>query len=181
MCCWPKCYHVLNWLFPSKTWFFGIYLNFQLEKSLENQYLPHSESKSYQTNSIKSCSSRSLQQHLLGFNFNFQWKNHSIFKNSYTASPNAMKPSWCTPPPRELSKETKNMIRSILVPWISSVQTNKLPSFIDLCPRTGWHYCSTLATLTHVCQIINYFWGSHFKKWFILKYFIKFFRFLFKK
>jgi hypothetical protein len=54
--------------FPSKTWFFGIYLNFQLEKSLENQYLPHSESKSYQTNSIKSCSSRSFQQQQLGFN-----------------------------------------------------------------------------------------------------------------
>ncbi len=48
--------------FPSKTWFFGIYLNFQQLKSLKNQYLPHSESKSYQINSIKSCSSRSFQQ-----------------------------------------------------------------------------------------------------------------------
>ncbi len=60
--------------FPSKTWFFGIYLNFQLEKSLENQYLPHSESKSYQTNSIKSCSSRSFQQQQLGFNLIFSEK-----------------------------------------------------------------------------------------------------------
>jgi hypothetical protein len=33
--------------FPSKTWFFGIYLNFQWQKSLKNQYLPHSKSKSY--------------------------------------------------------------------------------------------------------------------------------------
>jgi hypothetical protein len=41
--------------------FFGIYLNFQQQKLLENQYLPHSESKSYQINSIKSCSSRSFQ------------------------------------------------------------------------------------------------------------------------
>jgi hypothetical protein len=40
--------------FPSKTWFFGIYLNFQQQKSLKNQYLPESESKSYQINSIKS-------------------------------------------------------------------------------------------------------------------------------
>jgi hypothetical protein len=48
-------------IFPSRTWFFGIYLNFQQQKSLENQYLPHSESKSYQVNSIKSCSSRSFQ------------------------------------------------------------------------------------------------------------------------
>jgi hypothetical protein len=39
----------------------GIYLHFQRQKSLKN--LPHSESKSYQINSIKSCSSRSFQQH----------------------------------------------------------------------------------------------------------------------
>ncbi len=43
-------------IFPSKTWFFGIYLNFQWQKSQKNQYFPHSESKSYQINSIKSCS-----------------------------------------------------------------------------------------------------------------------------
>ncbi len=36
---------------------------FQWQKSLQNQYLPHSESKSYQIISIKSCSSRSFQQH----------------------------------------------------------------------------------------------------------------------
>jgi hypothetical protein len=52
------------WLiFPSKTWLFGIYLNFQWQKSAKNQYLPHSESKSYHINSIKSCSSRVFQQH----------------------------------------------------------------------------------------------------------------------
>ncbi len=50
-------------IFPCKTWFFGIHLNFQQEKLFKNQYLPHSESKSYQINSIKSCSSRSFQQH----------------------------------------------------------------------------------------------------------------------
>jgi hypothetical protein len=50
-------------IFPSKTWFCGIYLNFQQQKSLKNQYLPHSQSKSYQINSLKSCSSRSFQQH----------------------------------------------------------------------------------------------------------------------
>jgi hypothetical protein len=50
-------------IFPSKTWFFGIYLKFQWQKSLGNQYLLHSESKSYQINSIKSCSSRSFQQY----------------------------------------------------------------------------------------------------------------------
>ncbi len=51
-------------IFPSKTWFFGIYLNFQWKKSLKNQYLPHSESKSCQKrNAIKSCSLRSFQDH----------------------------------------------------------------------------------------------------------------------
>jgi hypothetical protein len=34
-------------IFPSKTWFFGIYLSFQWQKSLKNQYLSHSESKTY--------------------------------------------------------------------------------------------------------------------------------------
>jgi hypothetical protein len=50
-------------IFPSKTWFFGTYLNFQWQKSLKNQYLSHSEFKPYQINFIKSCSSRSFQQH----------------------------------------------------------------------------------------------------------------------
>ncbi len=50
-------------IFPSKTWYFEIYLNFQQQKSFKNQHLPHSKSKSYQINSIKSCSSRSFQQH----------------------------------------------------------------------------------------------------------------------
>jgi hypothetical protein len=77
-------------------------------KSLETQYLPHSESKSYQINSIKSCSSRSFQQHQnhnqipqkfsATMQFNFQWRNHSIFKNFCTASPKVMQPSPCTPP-----------------------------------------------------------------------------------
>ncbi len=96
--------------FPSKTWFFGIYLNFQQQKSLLNQYLAHSKSKSYQINFIKSFSSRSFQQYKthipIPLNFlatiysNFQWRNHSIFKNFCTAGPNVMKPSPCTSPHR---------------------------------------------------------------------------------
>ncbi len=61
LCLGPKCYHVLNWFFLPKPGFLKIYLNFQQQKSLLNQYLPHSKSKSYQINSIKSCSSRSFQ------------------------------------------------------------------------------------------------------------------------
>ncbi len=48
--------------FSFKMQFFGIYLNFQWQKSLRKS-MSHSESKSYQINSIKSCSSRSFQQH----------------------------------------------------------------------------------------------------------------------
>ncbi len=36
--------------FPSKAWFFEIYLIFQQQKSLLNQYLTHSESRSDQIN-----------------------------------------------------------------------------------------------------------------------------------
>jgi hypothetical protein len=43
----------VNRFFLAKPGFLGIYLNFQLQKSLKNQYLPHSKSKSYQINSIK--------------------------------------------------------------------------------------------------------------------------------
>ncbi len=71
-------------IFASKTWFFGIYLNFQWQESLKNQDLPHSQSKSYQINSLKSCSSRSFQQHQTHIpippkfsamiSFHFQWR-----------------------------------------------------------------------------------------------------------
>jgi hypothetical protein len=104
-------------------------LNFELQKSLQNQYLPHSESKSHQINSIKSCSSRSFQQHQrrisippkfsVMIQFNLEWRNHSIFNNFCTASPNVMEPGPCTPPRWEHSKDTKNTIWSILVGWIS--------------------------------------------------------------
>ncbi len=116
--------------------FWNFYLNFQWQKSFKNEYLPHSESKSYQINSFKSCPSRSFQQHQrhipippkfsATIQFNFQWRNHSTFKNFCTASPNVMgaspnvmRPSPCTPPCWELSKDTKNTIWSIPVRWIS--------------------------------------------------------------
>jgi len=40
-------------IFPSKTWFLRIYLHFQWQKLLKNQYFSHSESKSYQINSFE--------------------------------------------------------------------------------------------------------------------------------
>jgi hypothetical protein len=65
-------------IFPSKTWFFKIYMNFQWQKSFKNQYFPHYKSKSYQINSINSCSSRSFPNTKGKFQFfsNFQlWFN----------------------------------------------------------------------------------------------------------
>jgi len=86
-------------IFPSKSWFLLEFIwIFSGKKSLKNQYLSHSESKSYQINSIKSCSLRSFQEHqkpihsnsseILSYDlisFHFQWKSHSIFKNFCTA------------------------------------------------------------------------------------------------
>ncbi len=116
-------------IFRSKTWFLKFYLNF---KSFLNEYLPHSESKSYQINSIKSCSSRSFQEHQRQvpippkfsprISFNFQWRNHSLFKNFCTTSPNIMEPSPCTPPHQELSKDNKKTIWSIPLWWILELQ-----------------------------------------------------------
>ncbi len=60
---------------------FGIYLNFQWKKSLKNQYLPHSESKSYQINSINPAH-QGLSNSTKGtFQFlrNFQLKFNLIF------------------------------------------------------------------------------------------------------
>ncbi len=97
-------------IFLSKTWFFGIYLNFQWQISFLNQYPPHSESKSYQINSIKSCSSRSFQKHQrhipilpkrkiqLRFNLIFSEEIIQYTRNFCTSRPNTMKPSQCTPP-----------------------------------------------------------------------------------
>jgi hypothetical protein len=74
-------------------------LNFQQQKSLKNQHLPHSTSKSYQVNSIKSCSSRSFQQHQshipIPSKFSaivllyFQWK---IIQYSRTFAPQVQMP-----------------------------------------------------------------------------------------
>jgi hypothetical protein len=128
-------------IFPSKTWCFRISIwIFSGRYHLKNQYLPHSGSKSYQINYIKSCASRSfsnntketfqfLQNFELWFYFAFQWKNHSIFKNFCTTSPSVMEPSPCTHPCQELSKDTKKTICSIPLQWI--YQT-KLTTFLHI-------------------------------------------------
>jgi hypothetical protein len=110
----------------------------------------NSESKSYQINSIKSCSSRSFQQHTKGtFQFlrNFQLRFHLIFSEeiiqySRTFAPQVQtswnQPSPCTPSHRELSNDQKRYLKHpSSVDLISTNKTNKLPSFIDRCWSVG--------------------------------------------
>jgi hypothetical protein len=87
LCRWPKCYHVLNRFFLSETSFLEFVWIFSSRNHLEINIF-------HQINSIKSCSSRSFQQHQshipihpkfsATIEFNFQWRNHSIFKNFCT-------------------------------------------------------------------------------------------------
>jgi hypothetical protein len=118
-------------IFPSKTWFLGIYWNFQWQKSLKNQYLPHLWIQIfYQINSTKSCSWRSFQQHerhipiplkfLATIKSNFHWRNHSIFELLHCKS----KMSWnqANAPLvllKSFPKTSRNVIWSIPVRWIS--------------------------------------------------------------
>ncbi len=58
-----KCCYILNWFFLPKTGFSKFIWIFSGRNHLKNQYLSHSESKSYQINITKSGSSGSFQQH----------------------------------------------------------------------------------------------------------------------
>jgi hypothetical protein len=128
-------------IFPSKTWFFEIYLNFEWQKSLENQCLPHSQSKSYQINSIKSCSSRSFQEHKGTFqflqNFQLQFNFFSVKKSfniqkllhckSKRHGTKPMHPSSC----RAFQRHQEHGLKH--PSWVDLIPTtqNKLPFFID--------------------------------------------------
>ncbi len=116
-------------IFPSKTWFFGIYLNFQGQKSLLNQYLPHSESKSYQINSIKSCLSRSFRHHQRHIPIppKFSVKKELLQSKSKCHGTKSMHPSWSRAFQRHQEHDLKHP-----VDLITTIQ-KKLPSFIDRC------------------------------------------------
>ncbi len=131
MCCWPKCYHVLNWFFLPKSgflefiWIFSgknhlkINISHILNPNLTKK-IPLNPPHQDLSNNTKGTL-QFLQNFQLQFNLIFSEKNHSILKNFYNASPNTIKLSRCTPPHWELSKETKNTIWSILIRWISLV------------------------------------------------------------
>jgi hypothetical protein len=123
-----------NLVFLEFIWIFSGRNHFKINISL------HFESKSYQINSIKSCSSRSfpttpkgtfqfLRNFQVRFSSIFQWRNHSIFKNFCTASPNVMEPVLIE------SFPTTPRTRSEAFKFGGShnyiTEQNKLPSFID--------------------------------------------------
>ncbi len=90
------------WLIFLPNPIFAIILNFQQQKSLKNQYLPHLSSENYEINSIKSDSLRAFQQHKehlqipikfsVSILFNFHWRNGSIINSFHTVAPNSLKP-----------------------------------------------------------------------------------------
>jgi len=95
----------------------GIYLNFQRQKPLKNQYLTYCESKSYQINSIKSCSFRNFQ---LQFNSIF---SQEIVQYSRTFQPQ-VQTSWNQAHAPLLAQcrafhNTKNTMWDVPVRWIS--------------------------------------------------------------
>ncbi len=130
--------------FPSKSWFFEFYLNFQRQKSFKNQYLPYSESKSQQINSIKSCSSRSFepcQRHItiprkfsVTSQFNFSVKKsfntqELLHLKSKHHGTKPMHPSSS----RAFQRHQEHYLKHPgSVDFITTKQ-NKLPSFIDRC------------------------------------------------
>ncbi len=99
-------------------------MNFRQQKSLKNQYLPHSVSKSYQINPAHQGLSNNTKGTYIPILPKFSttiWVKKSFnIQELLHHRPNTMKPSRCTPPPPELSKDTKNRIWSIPVEWISS-------------------------------------------------------------
>jgi hypothetical protein len=123
-------------------------LNFQQQKSLLNQYLPHSESKSYQMNSIKACSSRSFHEHQRHVPiplklsatiwYNFQWRNRSIFKNFMHHKPkrHGTKPVHPSSSRNFQRHQQHNLKHLSSVDLITTKQnkTNYLPSWIDSFP-----------------------------------------------
>ncbi len=95
-------------IFPSKPNFFTIYLNFQQQKSLQNQYLLHLSSQDCEINSIKSDPSRAFQQDQeypqipIQFSvlilLSFHWENDSIINSFRIIAPNSLETKWGQPP-----------------------------------------------------------------------------------
>jgi hypothetical protein len=91
------------WINRGLDWFFlpnPIFLNFQKQNPLKNQYLPHLSSENCEISSIKSDLLRAFQQHqehaqipiqmLVLILCNFHWENHSTINSFHTVAPNSL-------------------------------------------------------------------------------------------
>ncbi len=135
-------------IFPSKTWFFGIYLNFQQQKSLKNQYLPHSESKSYQMNSAHQDLSKNTKG-TFQFLRNFQLRLDLIFSEEIIQYSRTfalqVQTSWNQAHAPLLVKNFPKTPRTWSeASWFGgshnyNTKQNKLPSFIDRRNKCFWN------------------------------------------
>ncbi len=133
--------------------FFWNLFEFSVQKSLLNQYLPHPESKSYQINSIKSCSSRSFQQHQrhipiplkfsakISFNF-----SEEIIQFSRTFASQVQTPCNQAHAPllvESFPKTSRTRSKASRFSDLIITKQNKLPSLIDRFVLTwqpsNWH------------------------------------------
>jgi hypothetical protein len=163
------CYHVLNWFFLPKPGFLGIYLNFQLQKLLKDQYISHIlKPKSYQINSIKSYSSRSFQRHqrhipvplkfLVKKSFNIQELLHHKSKCHHATKP--MHPFWWWVFQRHQEQDLKHHSSvDLITTKQNKTKQNKLPSFID---RWQGHIVTTHPLFwEHLCIKRHYLACNH--------------------
>ncbi len=142
--CWPKCLPRPQPIFPSKTWFFWEFIwIFKRQKSLKNQYLPpHSESKSYQINSIKSCSSRSFQTTPKAHSNSSEISSEEIIQYSRTPTKQVQMSENQTNAPlivvesfpkRPRTRSEASRFSGSHKYKQNKTKQNKLPSFIDRC------------------------------------------------
>jgi hypothetical protein len=159
--------HSLNWFFLPKPDFLEFISNFSdsnhfkinishiLKPNLTKQ-IPLNPAHQDLSNKIKGT---------FQFLQNFQWRNHSIFKNFYTASPDIMEPSPCTHSYSVLvesfpkTQRTQSEAPLPSVDLITTIQ-NKLPSFIDRSsnqknsPTVLWHVVTLYTKLKGTkCQL----------------------------
>jgi hypothetical protein len=122
-------------IFPSRTWFFWEFIWIFSSRNHLKINIPHnSESKSYQINSIKSCSSRSFQEHQRHIpiplkisvkkSFNIQELLNHTFK-CHGSKP--MHPSSL----RAFQRHQEHNLKHPGSGGLITTKQNKLPCFID--------------------------------------------------
>jgi hypothetical protein len=136
-------------ILPSKTWFFGIYLKISVAeiifKSISHtfwiQILPNKFHKNPAHQDLSINTKRQvpiLSKFSATISFNFQWKYHSIFKNFFTGSPNAIKPKPMHPSSRAFKRHQEHNMKHLSLMDLITTMQNKLPSFIDRFLTLQW-------------------------------------------